>query len=181
MIPNLYIENGCFIKHPFINGCLGFQEIAKNSHTPRKINIEPDKDGFGIWCSLSMGWFFFGAMLSFRGVFGWRYMFQTIMLGINFSFQEWNKSNCCKNTLLCYWTKHWAMTPSLWYHSKIHVFFFEGVESQIFPNRISIKYLSSAYVLTLQVAMRYYTRHIESLSSPSQPTANCQTTCRLLW
>ena len=24
-IPNLYIGNGCFIKHPFINGCLGFQ------------------------------------------------------------------------------------------------------------------------------------------------------------
>ena len=25
MIPNLYIENGCFTKHPFFNGCLGFQ------------------------------------------------------------------------------------------------------------------------------------------------------------
>ena len=25
MIPNLYIENGCFTKHPFINGCLGVQ------------------------------------------------------------------------------------------------------------------------------------------------------------
>ena len=25
MIPNLYIGNGCFTKHPFINGCLGFQ------------------------------------------------------------------------------------------------------------------------------------------------------------
>ena len=23
--PNLYIENGCCTKHPFINGCLGFQ------------------------------------------------------------------------------------------------------------------------------------------------------------
>ena len=23
--PNLYIENGYFTKHPFINGCLGFQ------------------------------------------------------------------------------------------------------------------------------------------------------------
>ena len=45
------------------------------------------------------------------------------------------------------------MTPSLWYHRKIHVFFFEGVESQIFPKRISIKYLSSPYVLALQVAM----------------------------
>ena len=26
MIPNLYIGNGCFTKHLFINGCLGFQE-----------------------------------------------------------------------------------------------------------------------------------------------------------
>ena len=25
MIPNLYIEDGCFTKHPFTNGCLGFQ------------------------------------------------------------------------------------------------------------------------------------------------------------
>ena len=25
MIPNLYIGNGCFTKHPFIYGCLGFQ------------------------------------------------------------------------------------------------------------------------------------------------------------
>ena len=25
MIPNLYIENGCFTNHAFINGCLGFQ------------------------------------------------------------------------------------------------------------------------------------------------------------
>ena len=25
MIPNLYIENGCFTKHPLKNGCLGFQ------------------------------------------------------------------------------------------------------------------------------------------------------------
>ena len=27
MIPNLYIGNGCFTKHPFINGCLGFLGI----------------------------------------------------------------------------------------------------------------------------------------------------------
>ena len=25
MIPNLYIGNGCFTKHPFFDGCLGFQ------------------------------------------------------------------------------------------------------------------------------------------------------------
>ena len=28
MIANLYIENGCFTKHPFINGCLGFQVVV---------------------------------------------------------------------------------------------------------------------------------------------------------
>ena len=33
MIPNLYIENGCFTKHPFINGCLGFQELIICSQT----------------------------------------------------------------------------------------------------------------------------------------------------
>ena len=31
MIPNLYIENGCFTKHPFINGCLGFQVDIESS------------------------------------------------------------------------------------------------------------------------------------------------------
>ena len=37
VIPNLYIENGCFTKHPFINGCLGFQEIIKKNrlHIPQ--------------------------------------------------------------------------------------------------------------------------------------------------
>ena len=25
MIPNLYIGNGCFTKHPFKTGCLGYQ------------------------------------------------------------------------------------------------------------------------------------------------------------
>ena len=32
MIPNLYKENGCFTKHPFINGCLGFQVEVENGH-----------------------------------------------------------------------------------------------------------------------------------------------------
>ena len=27
MIPNHYMKNGCFTKHPFIKGCLGFQVI----------------------------------------------------------------------------------------------------------------------------------------------------------
>ena len=27
MIPNLYMQNGCFTKHLFINGCLGFQVV----------------------------------------------------------------------------------------------------------------------------------------------------------
>ena len=25
MIPNLYVKNGCFTKHPLQNGCLGYQ------------------------------------------------------------------------------------------------------------------------------------------------------------
>ncbi len=33
MIPNLYIGNGCFTNHPFLNGCLGFQ-AAMNSISP---------------------------------------------------------------------------------------------------------------------------------------------------
>ena len=28
MIPNLYMENGCFTKHPLKTGCLGFQETV---------------------------------------------------------------------------------------------------------------------------------------------------------
>ena len=30
MIPNLYIGNGCFTKHPFKTGCLGYQEWVNN-------------------------------------------------------------------------------------------------------------------------------------------------------
>ena len=29
MIPNLYIGNGCFTKHLFINGCFGYQEDSR--------------------------------------------------------------------------------------------------------------------------------------------------------
>ena len=29
MLPNHYIKNGCFNKHPLINGCLGFQAGVK--------------------------------------------------------------------------------------------------------------------------------------------------------
>jgi len=36
MIPNLYVENGCFTKHPFINGCLGFQVWLVNFWVDRK-------------------------------------------------------------------------------------------------------------------------------------------------
>ena len=32
MIPNLYIGNGCFTKHLFINGCLGFQVVNETKH-----------------------------------------------------------------------------------------------------------------------------------------------------
>ena len=38
MIPNLYIENGCFTKHPFINGCLGFQ-VSNISHSVHVLYI----------------------------------------------------------------------------------------------------------------------------------------------
>ena len=31
MILNLYIGNGCFTKHPSLNGCLGFQVIITSS------------------------------------------------------------------------------------------------------------------------------------------------------
>ena len=38
MIPNLYIENGCFTKHPFISGCLGFQLwLEKNGFLKKKV------------------------------------------------------------------------------------------------------------------------------------------------
>ncbi len=30
MTPNLYIGNGCFTKHPFFNGCLGFQSLVSS-------------------------------------------------------------------------------------------------------------------------------------------------------
>ena len=29
MIPIFYMENGCFTKHPFLAGCLGFQVYIK--------------------------------------------------------------------------------------------------------------------------------------------------------
>ncbi len=49
MIPNLYIGNGCFTKHQFFNGCLGFQvwtnppsneRFAQNEHLviPERLN-----------------------------------------------------------------------------------------------------------------------------------------------
>ena len=40
MIPNLYIGNGCFTKHLFINGCLGFQAslwIHRHPVTPSEV------------------------------------------------------------------------------------------------------------------------------------------------
>ena len=36
MIPNLYIEKGCFTKHPSINGCLGFQVGLEVNHIDLK-------------------------------------------------------------------------------------------------------------------------------------------------
>ena len=43
MIPNLHIENGCFTKHPFIDGCLGFQvEICHGSQSHIKTRYLED-------------------------------------------------------------------------------------------------------------------------------------------
>ena len=52
MIPNLYIGNGCFAKHLFINGCLGFQagiyqihifsEVSRSRSVTDSINIGED-------------------------------------------------------------------------------------------------------------------------------------------
>ena len=40
MIPNLYLGNGCFTKHPFKSGCLGFQVGLSFSNTSWFNNIE---------------------------------------------------------------------------------------------------------------------------------------------
>ena len=50
MIPNLYIEHGCFTKHPFIYGCLGFQAVilikyvssfSRSSQSVQTLNSPP--------------------------------------------------------------------------------------------------------------------------------------------
>jgi len=55
MIPNLYIENGCFTKYPFINGCLGFQVVKRQTSHPSHVsaNIIKQKTGWG--CHLAVG------------------------------------------------------------------------------------------------------------------------------
>ena len=50
MIPNLYIENGCFTKHPFINGCLGFR-----THIPIRIHLCPKDPGLVLLQSYDRG------------------------------------------------------------------------------------------------------------------------------
>ena len=44
MIPNLYIGNGCFTKHLFINGCLGFQGASTEKQTsafqPKDVQLD---------------------------------------------------------------------------------------------------------------------------------------------
>ena len=49
MIPNLYIGNGCFTKHLFINGCLGFQAsdvefLLLDETTGKKVGKRWEKD-----------------------------------------------------------------------------------------------------------------------------------------
>ena len=59
MIPNLYIGNGCFTKHLFINGCLGFQVVYTLTHP----------NGFAIGKLLGKFSFFFrvGKITNFHG------------------------------------------------------------------------------------------------------------------
>ena len=54
MIPNLYIENGCFTKHPVINGCLGFQVVNRvftlspfHMHIPRPRVLQVSEKTWG--------------------------------------------------------------------------------------------------------------------------------------
>ena len=64
MIPNLYIENGCFTKHPFINGCLGFQVyIEFYLHDIQIQNCRKKEDDWS-WLMLSPGSAFFNSMPS---------------------------------------------------------------------------------------------------------------------
>ena len=50
MIPNLYIGNGCFTKHLFINGCLGFQEEINipTIHFPVAFGVQFQGTGYRI-------------------------------------------------------------------------------------------------------------------------------------
>ena len=64
MIPNLYIENGCFTQHPFINGCLGFQVyIEFYLHDVQIQNCRKKEDDWS-WLMLSPGSAFFNSMPS---------------------------------------------------------------------------------------------------------------------
>ena len=58
MIPNLYIENGCFTQHPFINGCLGFQvDVARSKFKDivSKTNIQRSP-ALADWVAISGVW-----------------------------------------------------------------------------------------------------------------------------
>ena len=49
MIPNLYIENGCFTKHPLKHGCLGFQVYilchGRYEIVPGTLAVRPSREG----------------------------------------------------------------------------------------------------------------------------------------
>ena len=53
MIPNHYIRNGCFTKHPLKNGCLGYQGYTKLQNTKGFPKINRRFSGSGI-CSRGM-------------------------------------------------------------------------------------------------------------------------------
>ena len=80
MIPNLYIENGCFSKHPFINGCFGVPGIClwqqKSSRQKRE---------FG-----SPGLVFWGDCFDYYVLLAYIYIFCSIFF--------WNKVWSCRKT-----------------------------------------------------------------------------------
>ena len=53
MIPTLFIENGFSPKHPFINGCLGFQAVTKHHQNIPVDSMTPFADLYLFLWSLS--------------------------------------------------------------------------------------------------------------------------------
>ena len=48
MIPNLYMKNGCFTKHPLQNGCLEFQDGPNYSIPPLEHKGDFEVQDYGV-------------------------------------------------------------------------------------------------------------------------------------